>query len=89
MIENDKFDRKDILSFLMNYENLDKESYNPENEETGSIHYSDVVEGNFDSLDLLDDKEILIIGSGKSVEKYKSDIELFIKKFEPPCLSTK
>lgn len=83
MIENDKFDRKDILSFLMNYENLDKESYNPENEETGSIHYSDVVEGNFDSLDLLDDKEILIIGSGESVEKYKSDIELFIKKFEP------
>ena len=63
--------------------NLDKESYNPENEETSGIHYSDVVEGNFDSLNLLDDKEILIIGSGESVEKYKSDIELFIKKFEP------
>ena len=83
MIENDKFDRKDILSFLMNYENLDKESYNPENEER-SIHYSDVVEGNL-TLDLLDDKEILIIGSGESVEKHKSDIELFIKNLNS-CL---
>tara|TARA_A100001015_G_scaffold129298_1_gene143428 strand:+ start:63 stop:1670 length:1608 start_codon:yes stop_codon:yes gene_type:complete len=83
MIENDKFDRKDILSFLMNYQNLDKESYNPEIEDTGYIHYSKLVNGNFDVNKLTDKKEVLIIGSGDTVKNNKNDIELFIRKFKP------
>ena len=83
MIENDKFDRKDILSFLMNYQDLDKESYNPEIEDTVRIHYADLIDGDFDVSKYFGSKDILIIGSGDSISKYKKDIELFISEFKP------
>ena len=86
MIENDKFSRKDILSFLMNYKDLDKESYNPALEETGNLHYEKLIDGSFDVNKITKDRDVLIIGAGKSVEKYKNDIELYIEKFNPLVL---
>lgn len=83
MIENDKFSRKDIMSFLMNYQDLDKESYNPLLEETGNFHYEKLTDGDFEVSKVTKNREILIIGAGKSVENYKDDIELYIKKFNP------
>jgi len=83
MIENDKFDRKDILSFLMNYKYLDKESYNPEIEDTVKLHYANFADGDFDTHKNFGSKDILMVGSGNTVEKYKKDIELFISEFKP------
>lgn len=86
MLESGKFDRNDILAFLMNYHDLDKESYNPELEDTANFHYAELVEGNFKHSNIIRDNKILIIGSGESVKTYKKDIELFIKKFKPVVL---
>ncbi len=83
---NDKVSLIDSLS-SMNFENFqNSESYNPDFKEQYFNYYS--LENNEDNLNLdkLQNKNYLILGAGQSVDKYKFEIERFIKNFNPTVL---
>ena len=83
---NDKVSLIDSLGSV-NFENFqNSESYNPDFKEQYFDYYSlDNKEDNL-NLDNLQNEDFLILGAGHSVDKYKDEIEKFIKNFTPTVL---
>jgi 4-hydroxy 2-oxovalerate aldolase len=79
LLQNNKFDKKDTLSFILDHDHVNKEDYNPEYEDISRLQYSDLIEGTFSPSDNLTNEEYLIVGSGPSVLSYKEEIEEFIR----------
>lgn len=83
---NDKVSLIDSLGSI-NFENFqNSESYNPDFKEQYFNYYSlDNKEDNL-NLENLQNEDFLILGAGHSVDKYRDEIEKFIKNFNPTVL---
>tara|TARA_B100001250_G_scaffold169750_1_gene146208 strand:- start:41303 stop:42898 length:1596 start_codon:yes stop_codon:yes gene_type:complete len=79
LLQNEKFDKEDTLSFILNHDHVNKENYNPEYEDVGKLQYSKEIKGDFSPENKLNNDEYLLIGSGPSVKKYKNEIEEFAR----------
>lgn len=86
MLHDDSFNTTDIVNFIDSTNFLDKESFDLNNVNFTEILYSSTPEKNKINLDKFLDKSFLLLGSGKNLNKYKSDIELFINKFKPTVI---
>ena len=79
LLQNEKFDKKDTLSFILDHDHVNKEDYNPEYEDISKLQYSNLIKGKFSPKENITKEEYLLIGAGPSVKKYKEEIEEFIK----------
>ena len=86
MLHDDSFNTNDIVNFIDSTNFLDKESFNLSNVNFTEKLYGSTPSANKINLDEFKEKSFLILGSGKNLIKYESDIELFINKFKPTVI---
>ena len=86
MLHDDSFNTADIVNFIDSTNFLDKESFDLNNVNFTEKLYSKTPETNEIKLEKFNDKSFLLLGSGKNLNKYGSDLELFIKKFTPTVI---
>ena len=86
MLHDDSFNTADIVNFIDSTNFLDKESFDLNNVNFTEKLYSEAPETNEIKLENFNDKSFLLLGSGKNLNKYASDLELFIKKFTPTVI---
>ena len=86
MLHDDSFNTNDIVNFIDSTNFLDKESFNLSNVNFTEKLYGSTPSANKINLDEFKEKSFLILGSGKNLTKYESDIELFINKFKPTVI---
>lgn len=79
-----------ILTGLKNLKNKSAKSYSYDNLTKAINGCEELIEGSWNATGWINDKNVLILGSGPSTRKYKNEIERFIKKFNPYviCLNT-
>ncbi len=83
---NDKVSLIDSLGSI-NFENFqNSESYNPDFKEQYFNYYSLDNEKDNLNLDKFNNEDFLILGAGNSVDRYREEIEKFIKTFSPTVL---
>ncbi len=87
MLSDQRYSNTDILEIIENMRDLPTKSFNKDNLENLKYKMSANNDGEWNAKDWCKDKEVLIIGNGPSCEKYKQDIELYIKRYKPLVLS--
>ena len=86
MLHDDSFNTTDIVNFIDSTNFLDKESFDLNNVNFTEKLYGSTPEKNEINQDKFIDKSFLILGSGKNLTKYESDLELFVNKFNPTVI---
>ena len=87
MLSDQRYSNTDILEIIEKMKSLPSKSFNKDNLENIKYKKSISKKGEWNAKDWCKDKDVLIIGNGPSSEKYKQDIEQYIKKYKPLVLS--
>ena len=83
MLNDTGFDPEDIMYNLENLNTVGGKKFSKELISLGKNYYKKINRGDWDPSSLIKDKNILVIGPGKSTAKYKRKIIKFIKKTKP------
>ena len=83
MLGDESFQPEDIYSNLSYLNTVGGKKFSNELISLGKNFYKQVNKGSWKPIDLIKDKDVLIIGPGKTVHTYKEKIIKFIKKRKP------
>ncbi len=86
MLIGDSFQPEDIYSNLNYLRSVGGRKFSNELISLGKNFYKKKNKGNWNPIDLIKNKDVLIIGPGKSMTSYKNKIISFIKKKKPIVL---
>ena len=86
MLNDNGFDPEDIYYNLKNLSTVGGRKFSKELISLGKNYYRKVNKGTWDPISAIKNRNVLIIGPGISVNKYKSKIIKFIKKNKPVVL---
>lgn len=90
LLSEERYTSEQIIQALTHLAPLKTSSYNAkllQEGTTGNKHMQGGLVGEWDATDWCKDRDILIVGAGSSVNKYKVDIENFINTNAPLVLS--
>jgi len=83
MLQDKRYCEEDIVA-VIDFLKIDGgKKFNTETLETARHFYSDKPKGKWNPITLLKDKDVLILGSGPGVKKYRSAIEKYIEEAKP------
>ena len=80
MLRDNRYDEEDILSVIEHLKNHGGTKFNQTTLESARLFYSKESKGTWKPSSIIKGKDILIIGTGPGVKKYKEAIEKFIQK---------
>ncbi len=80
MLSEKRYRKNDYDNILLNLKRSDTKKYNPRKLFTASNAFLGLPKGKWTPKNILKDKNVLIIGPGKTIEKNKKKIEKFINK---------
>jgi 4-hydroxy 2-oxovalerate aldolase len=83
MMSDPGFDTEDIIYNLKNLSSVGGRKFSKELISLGKNYYSRINPGNWEPANLLKDRNVLVIGPGSSIIKYKKKMMNFIKKNKP------
>jgi len=86
LLDDKRYNHSQVLDTLGYLSNRDSTFYNSETVNQAIYGSKDEVSGTWDATDWLKDKEVLIVGAGPSVNKYKDGILKYINKLNPAVL---
>lgn len=83
MLQDKRYDEEDILAVIDYLKIKDGKKFSLDTLESARHFYSDEPQGHWEPRSVLEDKKVLILGSGPGVKRYRSEIEAFIDHTEP------
>lgn len=83
MIDDSRFESVDMLAVIGYLKNTGGRHYNLANLEASLYFYSGPAKGHWDPSQLVQDKLVLVLGTGPGAVKYRYALESFIKKTKP------
>lgn len=83
MINDPRYDDADILAVIRHLKNVGGKKFSIDTMEAGRHFYEGAPQGKWLPSNEMHDREVLILGSGPSVKRYKQAIESFIKRRRP------
>ena len=83
MMSDPGFDTEDIIYNLKNLSSVGGRKFSKELISLGKNYYSRINRGDWEPANLLKDRNVLVIGPGSSIIKYKKKMMNFIKKSKP------
>ena len=86
MLSDSRFDPEDIYNNLVNLSTVGGRKFSKELIALGINYYKKINKGDWDPSKVTQNKDILIIGPGNSINKYKKKIIKFIQKNKPIVL---
>ena len=87
MSSENKFKPIDILSFIKNLSSINSEKFSQSMYDNIINPYKDLNPSNWTPIEILKDKDILLLGSGPSLTYHISSIERYINKYKPYVIS--
>lgn len=83
MLQDSRYNDEDILAVIEHLKIEGGKKFSLNTLESARHFYSGQPRGSWSPSEVLQDREVLIIGSGPGVKNYGSAIEAFIEKFQP------
>ncbi len=83
MLSDPRYDEEDILTVINNLSVSGGQKFNFQTLESGRNFYKDKPSGSWSPLNLIQSREVLIIGAGISANQHKKALENFIKNSNP------
>ena len=83
MMSDPGFDPEDIIYNLDNLSSVGGRKFSKELISLGKNYYKKIIKGDWEPVDLIRNRNVLVIGPGSSTIKYKKRIIKFIKKNKP------
>ena len=87
ILADDRFKEEDILSVINYLENEDSTKFVSDQLERSKNFYPEKSIGTFAPIRILNNKEVLIIGSSNNLTKHKKALENFIRKHKPVVIA--
>jgi 4-hydroxy 2-oxovalerate aldolase len=83
MIDDSRFQNEDMLAVIGYLKNVGGRHYNLRNLEAARYFYSGPAKGQWNPAYLVQDKSVLILGTGPGAVKYRNALESYIKRNNP------
>lgn len=87
MLQDNRYNNEDILSVIDYFKHEGGKKFNLEKLESARYFYSGEPKGKWCPIKLMKNKTVLILGSGPSIKKYRTEIEKFIINTKPVVLA--
>lgn len=83
MLGDSRYDEEDILSVIEHLKGENGKKFNLGTLEAARHFFRGESRGSWSPLDLINEREVLILGTGPSLEKHRNAIEMLIKERQP------
>ena len=83
MLSDPRYDEEDLLTVINNLSKTGGQKFNLQTLENGRNFYKGKPHGSWSPLNLIQDREVLIIGAGISASRHRDALENFIKNSNP------
>ncbi len=87
MLGDSRYSEEDILAVIDHLRVEGGKKFSLNNLDSARHFYTGEPRGNWSPKNLIEDKDVLLLGAGPGVEKYKSAIENYIRKNKPVVLA--
>lgn len=87
MLSDSRYDEEDVLAVIEHLRQVGGKSFNVNTLDAARHFYHGEAKGNWSPSEVFEGKEVLLLGTGPSVEKHRAALESYIKSYNPIVLA--